>query len=344
MSNFLEIKIYDKIYIQRSEFGKIQEFTLDGVKTNTYEELPAEIKKIINLSLEMEQNPDDFFEYCEVEGGLRLTYIKDNPEIKNFIKIPESINGMPIVELGSGTLLADKNLYGRIEQIQLPDTIRKINKKCFAMMYNLKLVNTPKNLKILEARVFQDCSSLIEFDTSNVEEIGTSCFAQCKNIKEMNLEKAKISSDIFVNCEKLETIKLSDKLTFIPSGFANNCRTLTNINLPDTITHIYDFAFLNCRKLNLEKLPKNLIEICNKAFAKTAFKKLILLDKVKVGEDAFMCSDLEHIELGKDVTVVNKINGYNNPFSGCMLKEIKIHNNPIIENILCKKTIINEER
>lgn len=320
MSNFLEIKIYDKIYVQRKEFGKIQEFTLDGTKLNTYEELPTAIQKIINLSLDMEQHPEYFFYYCEVKNGIRVTGIKNNPDIDKFVRIPDIINGKPVVEIGSGNQSINQVTYGRIEQIQIPDTVTKFNNKCFSMMYSLKLVNTPAALKSLGSRCFEDCEKLIEFDASQVIDIGAGCFRNCTNIKELDFSSAKLSSEALCGCINLHTVKLSDSLSYIPATFAYNCKSLVNINLPDSIDCIYDFAFLNCEKLNIEKMPSNLKTICNKAFSGSGIKRLVLLQDVKIEQSAFFRSALEYIELGKGVTIDRETFGQCNN-----LKEMKIH-------------------
>lgn len=321
MSNFLEIKIHDKIYIQRKEFGKIQEFTLDGTKLNTYEELPTAIQKIINLSLAMEQNPDNFFEYEEISEGIRINLVKDNYDIENFIKIPDKINGKPVVELGS--LVVARTMYDRIEQIQLPDTIQKFAGRCFSMMHNLKLVNAPNDLRIMNDRCFEDCRALMEFDTSKVAHVGIACFRNCNNIKELDFSNAKISAEAVFGCIKLHTLKLPENLTYIPGHFAYNCRVLTNINLCDSIKRIYDSAFFNCKSFNPEKMPNELLEIKNGAFQKSGIKKFIAPKKLeKIGFAAFFQSELEQVVVGKNVSIDREV------FSGCdNLKEMKIYKN-----------------
>lgn len=61
MSNYLEIMSGNKIYSQRTPTSKFVEFSLDGIKQNTYEELPNKIKEISLDMIDMEQKSTKVF-------------------------------------------------------------------------------------------------------------------------------------------------------------------------------------------------------------------------------------------------------------------------------------------
>lgn len=295
MEPYFEIILNDKIYIQRTPYSKFTEFTLDGIKENTYDDLPQEIKKIIEQNEEILRNPDEYFEYHIENDEVIIDKILKDPG--SFIKIPSHINGMPVVELSTRFATYD---YINLNQMQLPHTIKRFNENTFQSAL-VDYVNIPPLVTKIPEKCFYD-STIMSIDLSNVTCIENNAFSDCRNLKKIDFSNVKTLMECVVShCHKLETVILPEHLTELPPYFFFDCIKLRSVKLPDSIEKIHRFAFANSGISELN-LPKALKNISVYAFEKCKrLTKITMPDNLKeIERCAFLeCTNLENVKLNK---------------------------------------------
>ncbi|MGP1530070.1 MAG: leucine-rich repeat domain-containing protein [Treponema sp.] len=161
------------------------------------------------------------------------------------IRIPDTIEDMPVVELG-GYLFFNKN----VEAVIMPDTIKKVGDKLFLDCTSLKYVKLSTALKSLKAHMFCGCESLEEFNIpDHITNIERNVFMD-SGLKSIyipdtvtsffSIHKGHLdpSGSIFANCKNLQKVRLPDSLTEIPVGMFSGCTALSSITLPKGITEI----------------------------------------------------------------------------------------------------------
>lgn len=153
-----------------------------------------------------------------------------------------------------------------IESISFP-IIEKIGDNAFrGDNYNSKLSSVEiSNVKILGARVFEECNSLHSIDIRNCEEIGELCFSDCHNLIDVVLSDN--LSEIHQYCfyqTGIQSINLPSSLIKIGSYAFCESKLLT-INIPEGVKTISSDAFLRC-PLESITLPSTLESIDEDAF------------------------------------------------------------------------------
>ena len=134
----------------------------------------------------------------------------------------------------------------KLEEVQMPSTIEKMDRETFRECKALKKVVFAPNsqLKVLPLNTFWECKKLTQFDIpESVEEIGDYAFAYS------GLTKITIH----------ENIKKIGASAFTETQ-------LTEITIPSTVEEIGDYAFASCKKLkkiNISKKFKDLATLAN---------------------------------------------------------------------------------
>lgn len=124
--------------------------------------------------------------------------------------IPDTIEGVPVVEVGV---------------------------RAFGSCINLRSVELPASVTVIESFGFSDCYSLISVKMPK------------------NLEK--IESWAFRDCGNLSSIEIPDKTRKIGEKAFQNCAGLDSIEIPASVTNIGNSAFGNCSGLRSIKVDKN---------------------------------------------------------------------------------------
>ncbi len=125
----------------------------------------------------------------------------------------------------------------------------------------------------------------------------------------------KIDSEIFKDCDKLQTVVIPDTITEIGDSAFENCRSLEKIYIPDSVTKIGNRAFANCKSLNNITIPNSVIEIGNSAFGGcSSLVTAVISDKItKISEGLFgKCRSLVNIAIPNGVTEIGDM-----AFAGC---------------------------
>lgn len=293
MNPYIEIILDNKIYTQRTPNSKLIKFNLEGVKEETYEELPSDVKMLIDVANNMEIFPDDYFKYTEKDGKIEITDIEDL-ELP-YIRIPETIKGFPVTKLGP---YAMKNLTYSVKQIQLPETLEEFSTGTFKSLLGLQHINIPKNIKKIPGECFYGCLSLKQINLENIEEILARAFENCDALKEIYLPKINyMDTKCFHYCGKLKKVEIKGELKEIAEQCFANCLELEDLRLPNSIKIIRFAAFQNCA-LPFFIAPENLLLIEGLSFDSNCIKVIHLNEELKtVQESAFTGNDIIDIQM-----------------------------------------------
>ncbi len=220
-----------------------------------------------------------------------------------------------------------------VEEIVLPDSVKKIGAGAFAYCSELKKVNfTATEVK---PYTFYFCRSLetVKF-SGKITKIGNCAFSNT-GLKDFEMpdsvteigEKAFERSDI-------ESIKLSKKLTVIPKHAFDRCTNLETVKIGKKTKTIEEYAFRNCSSLSDIEFGKHLEFIGTKAFYKCSLGEITLPSSLKlldyaalkdagitdvtiepgleeIGDWAFQKNDMTEIFIPETVTTI-QINAFAN--------------------------------
>lgn len=140
----------------------------------------------------------------------------------------------------------------RIEEIELPDSITKIDIEAFCATRKLKTVKLGNNIEELAYRAFHDCHALESIVLpESIRIIKEDAFDSCVNLKTINIPSnaTNLGISIFSSCFKLENITIGEGIKKIPDYMFRKCKSLTEITLPTTIEQIGMKVFSNCESL-----------------------------------------------------------------------------------------------
>lgn len=147
----------------------------------------------------------------------------------------------------------------RIENIWIPDSVKKIGTEVFSGCSHLTNIKLPNQLQTISASMFRNCENLEIINIPDtVSKIDEYAFYMCLNLKEVILpENLKIIDFFaFCSCEQLEHIQLPSKLVTIGRYSFNGCTSLQYMKIPETVKVIGESAFARCSNLVVE-IPDN---------------------------------------------------------------------------------------
>lgn len=259
---------------------------------------------------------DGFYYRVSSDGNAVITgeVYREGEKKQEKLTIPSKIDGYTVTAIG------DDAFYGAsYEEIDIPDTVKRIYSRAFCGNKKLKKIKLPSSVKTVSSDVFRSCSSLAEVTLGNkVHTIEAGAFSNCISLKKINLTDSlkKIHLRAFEKCYKLKKIYLGNKLT-----------------------KIGDRAFYKANSLKKVTFPKSLGSMGKEAFAKcSALQKAVLPDTgVKLGEGVFRgCMSLKTVKLSKKMKTVPE-----NMFRDCLsLEKMKM---PASVTMIKKKAFMNCE-
>jgi hypothetical protein len=171
-----------------------------------------------------------------------------------------------------------------LKKVTFENSNTEIGAMAFSECTALETVILPTNLKIIEIKTFQGCTSLktIEIPDS-VTEIGYGAFRKCSALEKVTLGNnvTLLGSKAFDECVSLVSVVIPDSVTVLEDEVFKNCAALNNVTFGAGIESIGESAFENCVSLTKIELPEGLKSL---------------------GEDAFSyCDALEEIYLPQSV-------------------------------------------
>ena len=134
-----------------------------------------------------------------------------------------------------------------LKEINLPETLTRIENNAFYNCDALTELNLPSQVKTINANAFQDCDALTNVTIpSTVTDMG---------------------SYVFYHCDSLAEVSLGTGLTSLPSYAFAQCPKLTGIVLPYRMTKINDNAFNACTGLTEVTMPRGMASIGSQVFS-----------------------------------------------------------------------------
>ena len=190
-------------------------------------------EKIEQTNEEESTNQEDSGEVSKIEDfeyesrGEGTIQISGYNGTASKVVIPEEINGL-IVEAIGISAFEDNEV---ITDIQIPGTVKYIDKMAF-----------------------YDCKQLVKVEFSEgLEEIGASAFENCKSIKDFNLPES-VNKLGYAMCRwaGIQTLHIPGNIDSIPEDAFSICRGLTGtVTIPANVKTVGPHAFMHCD--NVEK-------------------------------------------------------------------------------------------
>jgi len=225
-----------------------------------------------------------------------------------------------------------------IRRVVIRDGVSAIGVSAFYKFTNLREVEIPESVNVVQSYAFQDCRRLREVTAEGADFVGPDAFRGCTKLQTVTLKNGDgswggiydgafrdcvsleyavvndetfFADECFAGCENLETIQVVRPLKIGTHAFIN-CRSLTAFPLENTAEKQSDEegylgypdlgegAFLNCTSLETIELPPSTREIPDSFFKG--------------------CTSLSAVQMPETVTVIGE-----NVFSGCeSLAEISL--------------------
>ena len=301
---------------------------------------------------------DSIFKHTENNGVAIITGLQ-RALTETSIFIPETINGIPVVEIGPEAFRSTS-----ITDIKIGENIKKIGEKAFYMCEKLQSVTWHCQCDVIPVDCFSGCSNLTQFDFSNIKRIEKRAFS------ESGLQKVCLPQNIeciiegaFSRCKTLSSVKWNCKCDVIPTFCFYKCRNLTQFDfskikkvekcafsesglqkvcLPENIEVVSGWAFFECKKLSsviwnckCNVIPVDCFARCSdltqfdfsnikrievRAFRDSGLTSVTLSKGTAFGQSCFaQCNGLKKIEWLSGQNIEGKI------FEGCKnIKEIFI--------------------
>lgn len=147
-------------------------------------------------------------EYLEYEGNRFFVdegILKDVQVETEIVKIPETVT-----EIRRQAFL-DAKLEGRMQELQIPSSVKKIERLSFAGMAHLRRVELLASVVTLEQGVFRNCMELKSILLPNtLRVIESRAFENCLLLSQVQLPPARveIAEDAFLNCVRLNSRRI----------------------------------------------------------------------------------------------------------------------------------------
>ena len=234
---------------------------------------------------------DSIFKYKIINEEIVITGLQEGV-VTTSIVIPETIDGMPVVEIKPEAFQSTS-----ITDIKIGENIREIGIQAFYMCKKLKSVTWHCQCDVIPTNCFLGCSNLASFNFAGIKKVGTYAFYK-SGLQEVCLtENIEVVSEwAFYGCEKLSSVIWNCKCDVIPTCCFSRCSNLTQ------------FDFLNVKKIGAY------------AFDESGLTFVTLNKGTAVEQYCFArCNDLEKIEWLSGRAIKDSI------FEGCKhIKEIFI--------------------
>ena len=278
------------------------------------------------------------------------TYYTNNDErkiiwcIENYLGnsskviIPDELEGKVIEGIALSAFENNTNL----EEVQLPKSLKTIDKAAFTGCINLRKLELPETVEKIEDYAFEKCEKLKKvYLPKALCDIEPSSFWDT-NIDEFIIDKEntffttvdgvlynKKCTQLVMAPPKKSKLKLPKTVTKINSYAVWGNKALTDVALNTALTTIGEWAFEECSALKKVKLPNALKKIGDSAFAGCSALEEVQIQNVAkaslttIDMRAFaMCRALKKVKLPNTLKKIG-----DSAFAGCSaLEEVQIQN------------------
>lgn len=216
---------------------------------------------------EDEQEPTDspFRAVLIDENSMRIVAYTGKMET---VVIPETIDGLPVTEIGEHVFGKDENLL----HVVIPDTVTLIDKGAFTACTNLQTVKMSETVEFIGESAFFGCLSLTEIELpETLHTIDVDAFGWCFSLEHLDIPSSvrTLGDGAFIH-SAMKEIVIPEGVSVIPECAFMNMPNLREITLPSTITEIEIDAFRGCENLEQITLNEGLVKIGRQAFSGTA--------------------------------------------------------------------------
>ena len=264
---------------------------------------------------------NSIFKYTENNGEVIITGLKEGVADASIV-IPETIDGMPVVEIVPWAFESTS-----IVDIKIGANIRKIGDEAFYSCEKLSSVTWNHKCDVIPDFCFFGCLNLINFDFSGIEKIGKYAFEKSGLQKVFLPENIKIIEiGTFRECSGLRSVTWNCTCDVIPANCFFECSNLTHfdfsaikkiekysfsrsglqeVSFPENIKIIEEGTFKECSGLRsvawnctCDVIPALCFYMCPNLtnFDFSSIKK--------VGQYAFVESGLQEVCLQKNIEIL----------------------------------------
>lgn len=268
----------------------------------------------------------DLSEARIVPGGIYYIKVDDRGAIREYV-----------VEEGQETMLPEKLFYccSSIEELILPNNIRKIGVGAFWKCINLKKLVIPEEVTHIYSTAFGVCNALETFTLPrDLTYLEGYAFTYCANLKEVtipegvkvlnkrlfdkatSLTKVQLPSrmdsfepEAFLGAEALQSVTIPSGIKAIPASCFDGCRSLLEITIPADVERIDESAFQDNNLLHTVHFSEGLKTIGLDAFKNCrSLKQLELPNSLQeIAMGAFQkCESIASIKFGSGLTVIGE--------------------------------------
>lgn len=263
---------------------------------------------------------NSIFKYKENNGEVIITGLQEDVSNTSIV-IPETIDNMPVVEIGPRAFK-----LSNITDIKIGANIRKIGEEAFGYCRKLHFITWNGICDEIPDGCFFFCENLKTFDFSAIKKVGRYAF-RASGLQEACLPEniEVVSEGAFDGCSELHSVIWHCKCNVIPSDCFFKCSNLKafdfssiksigkdafnqgglqRIDLPATVEKVYERAFRECRKLQFVEWNCQRDVIPDTCFARcSSLKEFDLSNVRKIGERAFIYSGLTSVTLSTGTAV-----------------------------------------
>ena len=158
-----------------------------------------------------------------------------------------------------------------LQSIILPDGLKSITKQAFAYA-GLTSLTIPATVRSLGEIVF----AYTKLETVNIEvenrdefsfsALPTACFAQCKQLKSINLPGGtygikSLGEATFYNCTALQSLDIPEGVTSIGDNAITNCGRLKTLTIPSTVETLGTYNISYCQNLETLNMPNSTLTL-----------------------------------------------------------------------------------
>ena len=266
---------------------------------------------------------DSIFKHTENNGEVIITGLQEDVSDTSIV-IPETIDGLPVVEIGPRAFK-----LSNITDIKIGANIRKIGEEAFGHCSKLHSITWNGTCDEIPDGCFFFCENLKTFDFSAIKKVGRYAF-RASGLQEACLPEniEVVSEGAFDGCSELHSVIWHCKCNVIPSDCFFKCSNLKafdfssiksigkdafnqgglqRVDLPATVEFIYKRAFHECRNLQFatwnckcDEIPDSCFAVCRK------LKSFNFAGIKKIGPHAFELTDLEKIDLPATVESISE--------------------------------------
>lgn len=261
-NKYTEYKSGGITYYVYSDYACIEGCLIDANGNNGKIVIPSKVKGVPVTSIH-----NNAFGYCK---NLKSIVVPDTVEYISGEAF-RSCENLETVTLGKNVKEMAEYVFAfcpSLQEVTIPDSVTNISINTFYDCKSLKKVVWGKGLTEIPYGTFQGCSSLTDvtirgkvttIEDNAFEGAGLTRFALPDTVTECG-------GAAFMDCTKLKSIDLGNKITAINYCTFCGCSSLESIDIPDSVKCIDERAFALCSKIKSVELGKHVTYIGKGAF------------------------------------------------------------------------------